>query len=165
MSNASTTTAVYEAAQELHAMGTEITRHTIAELTQLPTVVVDDRLRALAEDGRIKRLVRGVYAVVKQYPPTRPMSKTVLADGFVKIEIGDEVLTLTPREDRVLGGADGRVGFCRRQHRPRGTTGRCAGETATARRHTTLIARLLPPDRPCAGFVLWRYPENAQSAI
>ena len=102
MSNASTTTAVYEAAQELHAMGTEITRHTIAELTQLPTVVVDDRLRALAEDGRIKRLVRGVYALVKQYPPTRPMSKTVLADGFVKIEIGDEVLTLTPREDRVL---------------------------------------------------------------
>lgn len=102
MSNASTTTAVYEAAQELHAMGTEITRHTIAELTQLPMVVVDDRLRALAEDGRIKRLVRGVYAVVKQYPPTRPMSKTVLADGFVKIEIGDEVLTLTPREDRVL---------------------------------------------------------------
>ena len=104
MSTASTTTAIYEAAQELHAMGTEITRHTIAELTQLPTVVVDDRLRALAEDGRIKRLVRGVYAVVKQYPPTRPMSKTVLADGFVKIEIGDEVLTLTPREDRVLGG-------------------------------------------------------------
>ena len=102
MSTASTTTAIYEAAQELHAMGTEITRHTIAELTQLPTVVVDDRLRALAEDGRIKRLVRGVYAVVKQYPPTRPMSKTVLADGFVKIEIGDEVLTLTPREDRVL---------------------------------------------------------------
>lgn len=102
MSTASTTTAVYEAAQELHAMGTEITRHTIAELTQLPMVVVDDRLRALAEDGRIKRLVRGVYAVVKQYPPTRPMSKTVLADGFVKIEIGDEVLTLTPREDRVL---------------------------------------------------------------
>ena len=48
MSNASTTTAVYEAAQELHAMGTEITRHTIAELTQLPMVVVDDRLRALA---------------------------------------------------------------------------------------------------------------------
>lgn len=85
-------------------MGTEITRHTIAELTQLPRVVVDDRLRALAEDGRIKRLVRGVYALVKQYPPTRPMSKTVLADGFVKIEIGDEVLTLTPREDRVLGG-------------------------------------------------------------
>ena len=102
MSTASTTTAIYEAAQELHAMGTEITRHTIAELTQLPMVVVDDRLRALAEDGRIKRLVRGVYAVVKQYPPTRPMSKTVLADGFVKIEIGDEVLTLTPREDRVL---------------------------------------------------------------
>ena len=102
MSTASTTTAIYEAAQDLHAMGTEITRHTIAELTQLPMVVVDDRLRALAEDGRIKRLVRGVYAVVKQYPPTRPMSKTVLADGFVKIEIGDEVLTLTPREDRVL---------------------------------------------------------------
>ena len=47
-------------------MGTEITRHTIAELTQLPMVVVDDRLRARAEDGRIKRLVRGVYAVVKQ---------------------------------------------------------------------------------------------------
>lgn len=97
-----TTQIVYEAALELHAAGQEITRHSVAQLTQLKMVIVDDQLGTMVEDGRLKRLVRGIYAVVKQYPPTRPMSKTVLPDGIVKIEIGDEILTLTPREDRIL---------------------------------------------------------------
>ena len=32
----------------------------------------------------------------------RPISKTVMPDGCIKIEIGDDVLTLTPMEDRIL---------------------------------------------------------------
>ena len=64
--------------------------------------IVDDRLRALMDDGKLKRVLRGVYVPVEVHPPARCISKTVLTDGTVKIEIGDEVLTLTPREDRAL---------------------------------------------------------------
>lgn len=102
MNAPASSTVILEAAQELHAQGEYVTRHTVAELTGLPLTTVDDRLRNLVEDGQLKRLVRGVYLVPRQYPPARAISKTVLEDGFVKIEIGDEVLTLTPREDRVL---------------------------------------------------------------
>ena len=35
--------------------------------------------------------------------PPRPISKTILSNGSAKIEIGDEVLLLTPAEDRALG--------------------------------------------------------------
>jgi hypothetical protein len=44
----------------------------------------------------------GVFVPAATHPPARPMSKTVMPDGMVKLEIGDDVLTLTPREDRTL---------------------------------------------------------------
>ena len=78
------------------------TRETVAELTGLKMGIVDDRLRALMDDGKLKRVLRGVYVPVEVHPPARCISKTVLTDGTVKIEIDDEVLTLTPREDRAL---------------------------------------------------------------
>lgn len=100
----STTALVLEAVQDLHAQEQIVTRETLAELTGLKLSVIDDRLGTLADDGAILRVQRGVYVPAPQHPPARPMSKTVMPDGMVKIEIGDEVLTLTPREDRMLGG-------------------------------------------------------------
>lgn len=35
--------------------------------------------------------------------PARPISRTVLPDGATVLEVGDEVLHLTPRESRMLG--------------------------------------------------------------
>lgn len=93
---------IYDAVCELHALEQVATRETVAELTSLKLGIVDDRLRALLDDGRVKRVLRGVYVPVEVHPPARSISKTVLTDGMVKIEIGDEVLTLTPREDRAL---------------------------------------------------------------
>ena len=93
---------IYEAVCELHALEQVATRDTVAELTGLKLAIVDDRLRALMDDGKLKRVLRGVYVPVEVQPPARCISKTVLTDGTVKIEIGDEVLTLTPREDRAL---------------------------------------------------------------
>lgn len=93
---------VYDAVRELRAQEQIATRETVAELTGLKLSVVDDRLRALTDDGRLKRLLRGVYELVEVYPPARIMSKTILPGGLVKIEIGDEILTLTPAEDRTL---------------------------------------------------------------
>ena len=42
-----------------------------------------------------------------KHTPARPMSKTVIPDGSVKLEIGDDILTLTPREDRMLANLMG----------------------------------------------------------
>lgn len=93
---------IYDAVCELHALEQVATRETVAELTGLKLSIVDDRLRALMADEKIRRVLRGVYVPVEVHPPARSISKTVLTDGTVKIEIGDEVLTLTPREDRAL---------------------------------------------------------------
>ena len=98
----STTALVLEAVQDLHAQEQIVTRETLAELTGLKLSVIDDRLGTLADDGAILRVQRGVYVPAPRHPPARPMSKTVMPDGMVKIEIGDEVLSLTPREDRML---------------------------------------------------------------
>lgn len=98
----STTALVLEAVQDLHAQEQIVTRETLAELTGLKLTVIDDRLGTLADDGAILRVQRGVYVPAPRHPPARPMSKTVMPDGMVKIEIGDEVLSLTPREDRAL---------------------------------------------------------------
>jgi hypothetical protein len=64
--------------------------------------VIDDRIGTLVDCGDILRVQRGVYVPAVQHPPARAMSKTLLADGWVKIEIGDMVIPLTPREDRML---------------------------------------------------------------
>lgn len=93
---------IFDAVRELRSLEQIATRETVAELTGLKLSVVDDNLRTLVDDGRLKRLLRGVYEMVEEYPQTRAISKTVLPTGYVKYDIGDEVITLTPNEDRVL---------------------------------------------------------------
>ena len=94
---------VFEAVCDLHSEEKAVSRETLAEVTGLKLSVVDDRLGVLVDEGLIHRIQRGVYVPAAQHPPARPISKTILPDGMVKIEIGDEVLTLTPRESRALG--------------------------------------------------------------
>lgn len=93
---------IFDAVRELRSLEQIATRETVADLTGLKLSVVDDRLRTLVDDGKLKRLLRGVYELVETYPETRAISKTVLPTGYVKYDIGDEVITLTPVEDRVL---------------------------------------------------------------
>ena len=93
---------IFDAVRELRSLEQIATRETVAELTELKLTVVDDRLRTLVDDGKLKRLLRGIYELVEEYPATRAISKTVLPTGYVKYDIGDEVITLTPVEDRVL---------------------------------------------------------------
>ena len=93
---------IFQAVRELRAMDQIATRDTVAELTGLKMTVVDDRLRALVDDGKLKRLLRGVYELVESFPEPRAISKTVLPNGAVVYDIGDEVLTLSPQEARVL---------------------------------------------------------------
>ena len=50
----------------------------------------------------LKRLLRGVYELVESFPEPRAISKTVLPNGAAVYDIGDDVLTLSPQEARVL---------------------------------------------------------------
>jgi hypothetical protein len=102
MPSRSSTLIVLQAVQDLHAQEQIVTRETLVEVTGLKLVIVDDRLAALVDDMLIRRVQRGVYVPAEQHPPARVISKMLLPDGTVKIDIGDQVLTLTPREDRML---------------------------------------------------------------
>lgn len=98
----STTELVYDAIVELHALEQIITREALADHLNLKLSIIDDKLKTLANDGLIARIQRGVYVPVEKYPPTRPISHTELPDGTVILDIGDDVLKLTPREARTL---------------------------------------------------------------
>ncbi|KWT71341.1 hypothetical protein APY03_6535 [Variovorax sp. WDL1] len=93
---------VLDAVDELHALEQVVTRETLVEHTGLKLAIVDDRIGALIEDGQVHRVRNGVFVPAEKHPPARAISKTVMPDGLVKLEIGDDVLTLTPREDRAL---------------------------------------------------------------
>lgn len=113
---------VFDAVCEIRSLDGIATRDTVAELTGLKLTIVDDRLSALVDEGRLKRVLRGVYEVVEAYPEPRAISCTHLPNTWVKVEVGDEVLTLTPREARMLGRAvagfaeDARVIESSKQH-------------------------------------------------
>lgn len=101
----SSTVLIYEACIDLHNQEQLITRDTL-QLT-LPSLTrgqIDDRLKYLVDQNQIKRIERGVYVPVQKHRPARIISKSVLPDGTVKFEIGDEVvITLTPKEARDMG--------------------------------------------------------------
>jgi hypothetical protein len=94
---------VLDAVTELHNAERAVTRESLAAHTGLPLSIVDDRIGVLIDDGHVTRERRGLFLPVVEYEPARIMSKTLFPDGTVKIEIGDEVMTLTPKEARMLG--------------------------------------------------------------
>lgn len=110
----STTQRIYDAVCELNALEQPATRETVAEITGLKLSIVDDRLGALVDDEKIRRILRGVYAPVVTYPPARNISKEILSDGMVMYEFSNEqgsiTLKLTPREDRVLSSLNAGAG-------------------------------------------------------
>ena len=93
---------ILDAVQELHNLEQIVTREAVREATGLALTTVDDRLAVLVDRGDILRVERGVFVPAVRHPPARAISKTQMPDGTVKLEIGDLVLELTPREDRML---------------------------------------------------------------
>lgn len=93
---------VLDAARDLHAMDQDITREALVAATGLKQHIVDDRLRVLVGDERMKRIGRGAFALGEQYHEARAMSKTLLPSGQVKYEVGDQLVELTSYEDGVL---------------------------------------------------------------
>lgn len=95
---------VLEAIQDIHAQEQVVTREVIMEHTGLKLTVIDDRVGYLIDNGLVYRVQRGVFVPAPGHGPARIITKTLLPCGTVKLEIGDDhVLTLTPRENRMLG--------------------------------------------------------------
>ncbi len=94
---------VFEAIQDLHVHEQIVTREVPTELTRLELKTIDERLGYLLDDGRIRRVQRGVFVPMEQHKPARPISRTLCPDGTTVLEVGDTVMILTPRESRMLG--------------------------------------------------------------
>jgi hypothetical protein len=104
---------VYDAIVELRSAGMQACRETIANITGLKLSTVDDRLKHLHDfEKKIVRVNRGFYELIEVYPEARPSSMTVLANKYVKLEVGDDVLTLTPAEANSIAMA--MAGFAHR---------------------------------------------------
>ena len=99
----STAETIFEAIQDLHASEQLVTRETLAEVTGLKLTTIDDRLGYLLDNGKIRRVQRGVFVPMEQHKPARPISRTLCPDGTTVLEVGDTVMTLSPRESRMLG--------------------------------------------------------------
>lgn len=98
----SSTQVILDAVQDLHGQEQIVTREALHELTGLKMTVIDDRLKHLVDDELIQRMQRGVFVPVEQHPQARQISHTELPDGTVVLDIGDEVMHLTPKEARTL---------------------------------------------------------------
>lgn len=94
---------IYSTALDLHQSEQLVTRENLERLTNLPKHIIDDRLKVLTDDGFMRRAERGVYIPVFKHRDARMISLTYLPDGSAKLDIGDDVLTLTPSEARTLG--------------------------------------------------------------
>ena len=99
----STAETILEAIQDLHSREQIVTRETLAELTGLKLTTIDDRLGYLLDNGRIRRVQRGVFVPLEQHKPARPISRTLCPDGTTVLEVGDTVMILSPRESRMIG--------------------------------------------------------------
>lgn len=105
----STASLVLEAIIDLYACERTVTRELLVQVTGLPLTTVDDRVDYLIKAEDVVRIRPGIFEPARKFPETRPVSQTLLGDGFVKLEVGDDMLHLTPREHRMLslllGGA------------------------------------------------------------
>lgn len=94
---------VYQAIVDLYNTHRPASTQAIGKLTGLKRAHIEDHVKHLRGEGKIRNLERGIYEPVFEWPEDRAISKTVLPTGVVKIEIGDQFLELTPHEVRVLG--------------------------------------------------------------
>ena len=93
---------VWDAILELHNAEKRINRQSIAALTGLRPTIVDDHVERLRDAGKLARAGKGDLELLETFPPPRPISKTELSNGLVKIEVGDVCLDLSPKEMRML---------------------------------------------------------------
>lgn len=94
---------VYQTILDLHNASRIATRSVVKEMTGLTYSVVDDHVKRMLEDGRLRRCAPGVFEPIEELPPAQAISLTVLPTGMAKLEIGDVCLDLNPSDCRRIG--------------------------------------------------------------
>ena len=95
-----TTQLVFECIQDLHNREKPATREHLASRFGVAMMVVDHHIKQLLSSDRIVKVKSGVYTPAFVEPQSRAVSTTFLNNGFIKLEIGDDVLQLTPSESK-----------------------------------------------------------------
>lgn len=93
---------IFDAIRDLHNQEQVVTREVLRDVTGLKMTLIDDHLATMIADEKVRRVKAGVFVPVDTPPPARPISTTDMPDGMTILEIGDNVLHLTPREVRVI---------------------------------------------------------------
>lgn len=97
---------ILEACRQLATSRQPITHAAVAEAALITRNVAEDHVKRLYRLGYLARTkTMGVYVLKSMdelEPDCRSISQTMLPNGFVKIEMGEEVFTLSPLEYRQL---------------------------------------------------------------
>ncbi len=94
---------VWATIMELHRNGQQITRQRVIELSGLTYHIVDGHITNLIErEGTLRRVIDGVFEPIMAHAEPRAIIVIDLPDGMTKVEIGDDLLTLSPVEVRML---------------------------------------------------------------
>ena len=102
---------IFQTIVDLRSANRVSTRQVIAGITGLKMSIVDDHIKRMKDDGRIRMVVNGVFEPVEAVREDHAVSATFLPSGRVKLEIGDSVLDLSMREGRMVGLALGGIGL------------------------------------------------------
>ena len=98
------TDVVYQAVRDLSTESSIARRDALKRRTGLPYSIIDEAIKRLREDeGNVYRLKSGAFVPVERYQE-EAISATILVDGVVKIESGDQLMTLSPRACAKLMG-------------------------------------------------------------
>ena len=93
---------IWDTILELRNSERRINRRALADITGLKPGIVDDHVERWIEKDQLRRAGSGELEVIEHFPATRPISKTTLPNGIVKLEIGSDLVELTPAEARTL---------------------------------------------------------------
>ena len=91
---------IWQTILELRNTERRINRRALADLTGLKPGIVDDHVERWIEKDQLRRAGNGELEVIEQFPASRPVSVTGLRSGLVKLEVGSDLLELTPTEAR-----------------------------------------------------------------
>ncbi|WP_194773109.1 hypothetical protein [Diaphorobacter caeni] len=93
---------IWDAILGMRANSQAISRQRLMELTGLTYTKIDDHVSRWIEDGRLRRVVDGVYELVDPMPEPRTVMFSDTPDGMTVIEVGDQVLKVWPREAQII---------------------------------------------------------------
>lgn len=89
---------IWQTVLDLQNAGRQASRQVLMELLGVKYAVIDDHVKRLVDDGRLRRVANGIFEAIVQYPEARAISLTSMPDGYTIAEVGDAVMKLTPPE-------------------------------------------------------------------